>query len=195
MTTARKVLRMGDPRLLQPSEPVAEFDTPELHELVADMFETMEAERGTGLAAVQIGVLLRVVVFRVECPPGMADCEPVPDTVLINPQIEPLTDACEEAWEGCLSVPGMRGAVRRCTRVRYRGFDQWGHPVERHASGYHARVVQHECDHIDGILYPRRIRDLRKFGFLDELLASGVMVGGALPCEDTAECAPDSEGS
>ncbi len=167
--TVRSVLKMGDSRLLQPSEPVATVPSAELDELIRDMFDTMEALNGAGLAAPQIGVLQRVVIFGVESNPRYPDAEPVPTTVLINPSIEPLTDEREHGWEGCLSVPGMRGLVPRPSRIRYSGVDQYGAPIEREASGFHARVVQHEVDHIDGVLYPMRIEDMRHFGFESEL--------------------------
>jgi peptide deformylase len=163
------ILRMGDPRLLRVAKPVVEFDTPELHQLVADMFETMHDARGAGLAAPQIGVDLRLVIFGYEAVGARADIEPVPPTVLINPAIEVLKPEMEEAWEGCLSVPGMRGVVGRHISIRYRGSDQYGAPIDRIANGWHARVVQHECDHLDGILYPMRIEDLALFGFVEEL--------------------------
>jgi peptide deformylase len=167
--TIRAVLRMGDPRLLERSREVERFDTAELHALLADMHDTMEALSGAGLAAPQIGVQLRVVIFGVARNPRYPDAEPVPHTVLINPAIEPIGQALEEGWEGCLSVPGMRGLVPRYAQLRYRGFDQFGQPIERTVGGFHARVVQHECDHLDGILYPMRIRDMRNFGFHDVL--------------------------
>ena len=160
---------MGDPRLLEPSRPVERLDTPELHELIADMQDTMKAQNGAGLAAPQIGVGLQVVIFGVERNPRYPDAEEVPHTVLVNPVIEPAGREMEEGWEGCLSVPGMRGLVPRYRRLRYRGFDQYGKPIDRTVSDFHARVVQHECDHLDGILYPMRIRDLRNFGFNEEL--------------------------
>jgi len=163
------VLRMGDPRLLRVARPVERLDTPELHTLVADMFDTMAALDGAGLAAPQIGVDLRVVIFGFESNPRYPDAEAVPSTVLVNPIVEPLSGAEEEGWEGCLSVPGMRGWVPRFARIRYRGVDQHGAPIDRIAEGFHARVVQHECDHLDGILYPRRIRDLSRFGFNEAL--------------------------
>jgi len=166
---ARPVLRMGEPRLLERSREVQRFDTPELHALVADMQDTMAAMSGVGLAAPQIGVPLRVVIFGMVSNPRYPDAEPVPYTVLVNPQLTPLTEAQEEGWEGCLSVPGMRGLVPRYSSLHYSGYDQLGAPIERSVSGFHARVVQHECDHLDGILYPMRIRDLRNFGFLDVL--------------------------
>lgn len=165
----REVLRMGDPRLLEKSRPVEAFGTPELHELIADMRDTMAHLNGAGLAAPQIGVLLRVVVFGVKRNPRYPDAEEVPDTVLINPVIAPLGEEIEDAWEGCLSVPGMRGVVPRYVRVRYRGFDESGAAIDRTVDGFHARVVQHECDHLDGILYPMRIRDMSLFGFVDVL--------------------------
>lgn len=165
----RTVLRMGDPRLLRIARPVERLDSPELHELVADLFDTMAAYRGAGLAAPQIGVDLRVVIFGFDVNPRYPDAEPVPRTVLVNPVIEPLSDEQEEGWEGCLSVPGLRGSVPRFTRIRYRGHDASGEPIDRIATGFHARVVQHECDHLDGILYPRRIVDLTRFGFVEEL--------------------------
>ena len=166
---ARPVLRMGDPRLLERSREVERFGTPELHALIADLQDTMAAMSGVGLAAPQIGVPLRVVIFGMEHNPRYPEAPPVPYTVLINPLLAPLDDAVEEGWEGCLSVPGMRGLVPRFTRLRYRGHDQFGVPIDRSVEGFHARVVQHECDHLDGILYPMRIRDLRNFGFLDVL--------------------------
>ncbi|HKA38907.1 MAG TPA: peptide deformylase [Burkholderiales bacterium] len=165
----KPVLRMGDPRLLQPSRPVDRFDTPELHALIADMDDTMKALNGAGLAAPQIGVGLQVAIFCVEHNPRYPDAEPVPYTVLVNPVLEPLDAEIEEGWEGCLSVPGMRGLVPRHRRLRYRGYDQYGRAIDRSVEGFHARVVQHECDHLAGILYPMRIRDLRNFGFNEEL--------------------------
>jgi peptide deformylase len=165
----RTLLRMGNPRLLIPAEPVPAFGTPELHALVQDLFDTMAAAQGAGLAAPQIGVGLRVVVFGVPTHPNYPNIEEVPTTVLVNPVVEPLGPEVDEAWEGCLSVPGMRGVVPRYTRVCYRAVDVHGAPIMREVSGFHARVVQHECDHLDGILYPSRIRDLRFFGFTDEL--------------------------
>jgi len=167
--TVRAVLRMGDPRLLERSREIERFDTAELNALLTDMHDTMEALSGAGLAAPQIGVQLRVVIFGVARNPRYPDAEPVPHTVLINPVIEPMSQALEEGWEGCLSVPGMRGLVPRYAQLRYRGFDQFGQPIDRTVGGFHARVVQHECDHLDGILYPMRIRDMRNFGFHDVL--------------------------
>jgi peptide deformylase len=165
----RPVLRMGDPRLIERSAPVTEFDTPELHALIQDMDDTMRAKNGAGIAAPQIGVQLQVVIFGVGLNPRYPDAEQVPYTVLINPVLEPMSDEMEEGWEGCLSVPGMRGIVPRHTQLHYRGFDQYGKEIDRTVSGFHARVVQHETDHLQGILYPMRIRDLRNFGFNEEL--------------------------
>lgn len=165
----RTVLRMGDPRLLKASHPVERYNTPELHALITDLDDTMKALNGAGLAAPQIGVALQVALFGVEYNPRYPDAEPVPYTVLINPVLTPLGEETEEGWEGCLSVPGMRGLVPRYQRLRYRGYDQYGKPIDRSVSGFHARVVQHECDHLAGILYPMRIRDLRNFGFNEEL--------------------------
>jgi len=167
--TVRTVLRMGDPRLLQRAAPVQRFGTPELHALLADMHDTMQALNGAGLAAPQIGVGLRVVIFGVQHTPRYPDAEEVPQTVLINPLVTPLDGDMEEGWEGCLSVPGMRGLVPRHARIRYQGRDEFGEPIDRTVNGFHARVVQHECDHLDGILYPMRIRDLTRFGFAEEL--------------------------
>jgi peptide deformylase len=175
----RPVLRMGDPRLLQKSEPVGKFGTPELAQLLQDMRDTMAHLNGAGLAAPQIGVLQRVVIFGVESNPRYPGMEPVPSTVLINPVLTPLSGEEEEGWEGCLSVPGMRGLVPRYRRLRYSGFDETGQRFEREAEDFHARVVQHEVDHLDGILYPRRIRDLAKFGFNEALFP-----GQDLPAED-----------
>ena len=165
----RPVLRMGDPRLLQPSKPVERFDTPELRILIADMEETMTALNGAGLAAPQIGVPLQLAIFGVEFNPRYPEAEPVPYTVLVNPVLTPVDGEIEEGWEGCLSVPGMRGLVPRYKRLRYQGFDERGTPIDRTVADFHARVVQHECDHLAGILYPMRIRDLRNFGFNEEL--------------------------
>ena len=160
---------MGDPRLLQKSQPLTAFDTPALHALIQDMRDTMAHLDGAGLAAPQIGVLLRLVIFGVHANPRYPDAEEVPDTVLINPVLEPVGAEMDEAWEGCLSVPGLRGVVPRYLRLRYSGFDQHGSPIERSVEGFHARVVQHECDHLDGILYPMRVRDFSRFGFTDVL--------------------------
>jgi len=165
----RDVLRMGDPLLWQRSLPVEKFDTPELAGLLQNMRDTMAHLNGAGLAAPQIGVLLRVVIFGVHANPRYPDVEEVPDTVLINPVITPLANDLEEGWEGCLSVPGMRGWVPRYTKLKYSGYDEKGKRFVREVSGFHARVVQHECDHLDGVLYPMRIRDFTKFGFNDAL--------------------------
>ena len=165
----RSVLRMGDPRLLEVSRPVERFDTAELRELLTDMQDTMHALNGAGLAAPQIGVPLRVVIFGMQSNPRYPDAEPVPLTVLLNPVLETLGDDIEDGWEGCLSVPGMRGLVPRYKRLRYQGFDASGHAIDRTVDDFHARVVQHECDHLDGVLYPMRVRDLRDFGFTAEL--------------------------
>ena len=172
----RPVLRMGDARLLRLAEPVRRFGAPELRALVDDMFDTMRALDGAGLAAPQIGVNLRVVIFGVQRNPRYPHAEPVPTTVLLNPVIEPLSDARESDWEGCLSVPGMRGWVPRCARIRYCGVDLDGNAIERTAEGFHARVVQHECDHLDGILYPARIEDFSRFGFADALFPGQLLV-------------------
>ncbi len=180
----RTVLRMGDPRLREVAEPVQDFGTPELDRLVVDMKETMSAQTGAGLAATQIGVPLRVVVFGYEHNARYPDAPPVPETVLVNPRIEPLSDEMEEGWEGCLSVPGLRGLVPRYTRIRYSGFDMDGSPITREADGFHARVVQHECDHLDGILYVQRMRDMSALGFIEELYQSEALGDGAAPCED-----------
>ncbi len=165
----RPVLRMGEPSLLAIEEPVADFDTPELHALIQDMQDTMEYMDGAGIAAPQIGVGLRVVIFGVGQNPRYPDADQVPYTILINPVLTPVSDLLEDGWEGCLSVPGMRGIVPRHTRLHYKGFDQFGNPIDRLVSGFHARVVQHECDHLDGILYPMRIQDLKNFGYTDVL--------------------------
>ena len=165
----REVLRMGDPRLLEVSQPVDDFGSAALAALLEDMNDTKVALNGAGIAAPQIGVLKRMVIFGFDRNERYPDAEAVPFTVLCNPVITPLSDEMEDGWEGCLSVPGLRGVVPRYTRIRYTGFDQHGHAIDREATGFHARVVQHECDHLDGILYPRRIRDLSKFGFTDVL--------------------------
>ena len=168
--TVHTLLKMGDPRLLRTAQPVTAFDTPELHRLVADMHETMAAANGAGLAAPQIGVDLQLVIFGTGAVvPRYPDAEPVPRTVLINPTITPIGGEEVEDWEGCLSVPGMRGVVPRWRKVRYRGFDLQGNPIDREAEGFHARVVQHECDHLWGTLYPMRVRDFRRLGFVDVL--------------------------
>jgi peptide deformylase len=165
--TVREILRMGDPRLLRVAQPVERFDTPELHALVNDLFETMHAANGAGLAAPQIGVDLQVVIFGFGKNDRYPDAPPVPETVLINPVLTPLGEEMEEGVEGCLSVPGLRGSVPRYTRLRYEGFDQFGKPIRVDAEGFHARVVQHEVDHLLGILYPMRIRDFSRFGFTE----------------------------
>ena len=165
----KNVLRMGKPLLLQKAQPVTAFDTPELHALIQDMHDTMEAMNGAGIAAPQIGVSLQVVIFGVGANPRYPDAEQVPYTVLINPTLHFMGDEMEDGWEGCLSVPGMRGVVPRYTRLHYTGFDQFGNVIDRLASGFHARVVQHECDHLLGILYPMRITDLTQFGYTDVL--------------------------
>jgi peptide deformylase len=165
----REVLRMGHPVLREKAKPVEGFDTPELHRLVDDMKETMAALNGAGLAAPQIGVSQRVVIFGVEGNPRYPDAEEVPFTVLVNPKLTMLTRDVEEGWEGCLSVPGMRGVVPRYLKLRYTGFDERGNVIDRVAEGFHARVVQHEVDHLDGILYPMRMTDMSRFGFTKEL--------------------------
>jgi peptide deformylase len=165
----REVLKMGDARLLRVAQPVQAFDTPELQALITDLFDTMRALNGAGLAAPQIGVDLRVVIFGFTSSPRYPNAEAVPETILINPLLTPLDDELEEGWEGCLSVPGLRGVVPRYRRLRYRGFDATGAPIDRSVEGFHARVVQHECDHLDGILYPMRVRDFTRFGFQDVL--------------------------
>ena len=170
------ILKMGDARLLRIAQPVREFDTPELHALVADLFDTMEAADGAGLAAPQIGVDLQVVIFGFARNQRYPDAPPVPLTVLINPVITPLSDEVEEGWEGCLSVPGLRGVVPRHARIRYTGLDPRGQAIEREAEGFHARVVQHECDHLIGTLYPMRVRDFRRFGYT-EVLFPGMEAG------------------
>ena len=163
----RPVLRMGDPLLLQSAAVVEAFDTPKLHALINDMQDTMQHMNGAGIAAPQIGVSQRVVIFGVGHNPRYPDAEQVPYTVLVNPVLTFVGDEMEDGWEGCLSVPGMRGIVPRYQRLHYKGFDQYGHVIDRLVSGFHARVVQHECDHLDGILYPMRIQDLRQFGYTD----------------------------
>jgi peptide deformylase len=175
----REVLRMGDPRLLRRSDEIKSFGTAELKELLQDMRDTMAHLNGAGLAAPQIGFNLRVVIFGVLANPRYPGVDEVPDTVLINPVLTPLDTALEDGWEGCLSVPGMRGLVPRYARLNYSGYDELGQRFERSVDGFHARVVQHEVDHLDGILYPVRIRDLTKFGFNEALFP-----GEALPAED-----------
>lgn len=165
----KPVLKMGDPRLLEVAQKVKKFSTPELNALIQDMHETMEALNGAGLAAPQIGVGLQVVIFGMKRNPRYPDAEEVPYTVLVNPKLVSLTEEIEQDWEGCLSVPGLRGMVPRFARLRYRGSDQYGRSIDRSVEGFHARVVQHECDHLQGILYPMRITDFRTFGFTDVL--------------------------
>ena len=165
----KPVLKMGDPRLLEVAQRVKKFSTPELNALIQDMHDTMEALDGAGLAAPQIGIGLQVVVFGVKRNPRYPDAEEVPYTVLVNPELIPLVQEMEQDWEGCLSVPGLRGMVPRFARLRYQGSDQYGRPIDRTVDGFHARVVQHECDHLQGILYPMRITDFRTFGFTDVL--------------------------
>jgi len=165
----REVLRMGDPRLWQAARAVERFGTPELEALLRDLRDTMAAKNGAGLAAPQIGVALQVVVFGVESSPRYPDAEAVPYTELVNPVLTPLSDDMEEGWEGCLSVPGLRGVVPRYRRLRYEGFDPQGRPIRREVADFHARVVQHECDHLAGILYPMRMRDFSRFGYTDVL--------------------------
>ena len=167
--TIREILKMGDPRLLRIAKPVEAFGTPELHLLIDDMFETMHSVNGAGLAAPQIGVDLQLVIFGFRNNQRYPDAPPVPETVLLNPTITPLDDEIEDGWEGCLSVPGLRGVVPRHARIRYTGFDAEGVPIDRIAEGFHARVVQHECDHLIGKLYPMRVRDFSQFGFTSVL--------------------------
>ena len=175
--TVREILKMGDARLLRVAQPVTRFDTDEIHLLVSDMFDTMRAVNGAGLAAPQIGVDLQLVIFGTEAPnPRYPDAPLVPRTVLVNPVITPIGDEEEDGWEGCLSVPGLRGVVPRWSRIRYTGFDPYGDPIDRTVDGFHARVVQHECDHLVGKLYPMRVRDFTKFGFT-EVLFPGLDAG------------------
>lgn len=179
----RDILRMGDPFLQRKCDPVDRFDCDELNRLIEDMIDTMRAADGAGIAANQIGVALRVVIFELNHNPRYPNEEPIPLTVLVNPELTVLSLETEEAWEGCLSVPGFRGRVPRYTELEYRAFDPLGNRLKRKVSGFHARVVQHECDHLDGILYPQRILDLKSFGFIEELTRSGALDTGALPCE------------
>ena len=168
--TVRGILKMGDPRLLRVAPPVAQFDTDELHLLISDMLDTMQAASGAGLAAPQIGVDLQVVIFGTDTMnPRYPDAPVVPRTVLINPVITALDESQEDGWEGCLSVPGLRGVVPRYSHIRYTGFDQYGDPIDRTVDGFHARVVQHECDHLLGVLYPMRMTDFTQFGFTEVL--------------------------
>jgi peptide deformylase len=173
---------MGDPRLLQRSVEVDPLEAGALQPLLDDMWDTMAAENGAGLAAPQIGVLQRVVIFGHQHNSRYPDAPAVPETVLINPVIEVLDETLEEGWEGCLSVPGLRGVVPRYRGIRSRGYDQFGQRIEREANGFHARVVQHECDHLDGVLYPQRMRDLRSFGFVEPLTENGLLA--PQPCDD-----------
>jgi len=165
----REILKMGDPRLLRQAEPVQQFGTPEMDTLIADMFETMRAVNGAGLAAPQIGVNLQLVIFGFKKNQRYPDAPEVPETVLINPTLTPLSDEQEDGWEGCLSVPGLRGVVPRWSRLRYEGMDEKGNRIDRTVDGFHARVVQHECDHLIGVLYPMRIKDFTRFGFTEIL--------------------------
>ena len=165
----KPVLRMGDPRLLEPSKPIKKFRTAELRNLITDMRDTMASLKGAGLAAPQIGVNLQVVIFGIESNPRYPDAESVPFTILVNPKLTPVDKEIEEGWEGCLSVPGMRGLVPRFLNLRYQGFDENGKKIDRTVDDFHARVVQHECDHLAGILYPMHIRDMRNFGYTAEL--------------------------
>ena len=167
----REILRMGNPILLKVSEKVKKFDTPEIHELIKDMIETMKDAQGAGLAAPQVGESIQLVIFGVDKNERYPEAEEVPFTVLINPVITPLTQEKEDDWEGCLSVPGMRGVVPRYKTINYKGFDQYGNEIDRDVEGFHARVVQHECDHLFGILYPSRIENMKLFGFHDEIFA------------------------
>lgn len=167
--SVRSLLRIGHPLLLEPAGTVTEFNTTELDSLVQDMLDTMKEASGAGLAANQIGVLKRVVVFGFDINPRYPQRESIPITILVNPELEPIGEEMEEDWEGCLSVPGMRGYVPRYRKIAYRGFDPQGRPIHREVEGFHARVVQHECDHLDGVLYPQRITDMRKFGYEQEL--------------------------
>ena len=168
--TIHTILKMGDPRLLRIAQPVTAFDTDELHLLISDMFETMRSVNGAGLAAPQIGVDLQLVIFGTDAPnPRYPDAPLIPRTVLLNPVIAPLGIEEEDGWEGCLSVPGLRGVVPRFSRIRYTGFDQYGDAIDRTVDGFHARVVQHECDHLIGKLYPMRVRDFTQFGFTEVL--------------------------
>ena len=167
--TVREILKMGDPRLLLQAEPLTAFGTAELDALIADMFETMLAADGAGLAAPQIGVNLQLVIFGFRQSPRYPDAPPVPETVLLNPVLTPLSEETEAGWEGCLSVPGLRGMVPRYTRLHYSGVDQFGQPISREVEGFHARVVQHECDHLIGVLYPMRVKDFSQFGYTEVL--------------------------
>lgn len=173
---------MGDPRLLEVSAAIEMIETESLEPLLTDMWDTMAAENGAGLAAPQIGIMQRIVIFGFQANSRYAEAPPIPPTVLINPVITVLDEAQEDGWEGCLSVPGLRGMVPRYREIRYQGFDQYANEIEREVSGFHARVVQHECDHLDGVLYPQRITDLRQFGYLDTLSDTGIFE--QQPCDD-----------
>jgi len=174
----REILKMGDPRLLRQAQPVMQLGTPELDTLIQDMFDTMRAANGAGLAAPQIGENLQIVIFGFKHTTRYPDAPAIPETVLINPVVKPLAEETEEDWEGCLSVPGLRGMVPRWTRLHYEGLDQYGNLISRDVEGFHARVVQHECDHLAGILYPMRIKDFSRFGFVD-VLFPGLDAGDA----------------
>ena len=167
--SVRDILKMGDPRLLRQAEPVVQFGTSELEALIADMFDTMYAANGAGLAAPQIGVNLQLVIYGFKQSARYPEASPVPETVLINPVLTPLSEETEEDWEGCLSVPGLRGVVPRWSRLRYEGFDQYRNVISREVDGFHARVVQHECDHLAGVLYPMRVKDFSRFGYTEVL--------------------------
>jgi peptide deformylase len=173
--SVREILKMGDLRLLRKAKPVTKFGTPELEKLIEDMFETMYVEEGAGLAAPQIGVDLQLVIFGFEKNERYPDAEMIPRTILLNPVLTPIGSDVDESWEGCLSVPGMRGMVPRWAKIRYEGFDQYGNPISREAEGFHSRVVQHECDHLAGILYPMRMPDLRRFGYIDAMFPAKEM--------------------
>lgn len=175
--SVREILKMGDPRLLRQCDPVSQFGTPELAALIGDMFDTMRAANGVGLAAPQIGVNLQLVIFGFERNARYADRPAVPETILINPVLTPLSKETEDDWEGCLSVPGLRGAVPRWKSLRYQGFDQHGAPISIEADAFHARVVQHECDHLAGVLYPMRMKDLSRFGFAEVLFPAMAVAG------------------
>ncbi|HEY8102592.1 MAG TPA: peptide deformylase [Burkholderiaceae bacterium] len=167
--SVREILKMGDPRLLRKAEPITQFGTAELDKLIEDMFDTMYAANGAGLAAPQIGVNLQLIIFGFKQNQRYPEAPPVPETVLINPELKPLSEVTEEDWEGCLSVPGLRGMVPRWAELHYEGLDQHGKRIVRDVNGFHARVVQHECDHLNGILYPMRIKDFSQFGYVDVL--------------------------
>ncbi len=173
---------MGDPQLFEVSAVVDPIEPTTLEPLLKDMWETMAEANGAGLAAPQIAVMKRVVIFGYQTNPRYPEAPPIPETVLINPLITPLGESQEDGWEGCLSVPGMRGIVSRYRDIRYQGYDQHGNAIDREASGFHARVVQHECDHLDGVLYPQRITDMRHFGYIDTLSENGIIE--LQPCDD-----------